>query len=212
MIYWRLTGDDRAASAASRIEFLAPHLHPDLTAAAEAVSAAMPMSGRSDFCCTAVTLWRRRSSGAWRRSLTAPSGFALISTTTSASARWGILPVLAALLARPSDLAETSSEFARCHTPGWTVHWNAGLAAYHRDDLHLYAPFAGGAVTRIYRGERLILEDLGLHIRDGDKAFAVRDYDSDRPLRVTGNGISTSISFGETQCLPACNGRVAAGR
>ena len=37
MIYWRLTGDDRAASAASRlIDFLGPHLHPDLTAAAEA--------------------------------------------------------------------------------------------------------------------------------------------------------------------------------
>ena len=83
--------------------------------------------------------------------------------------RWSILPVLAALLAGPPDLAETPSEFVRCYTPGWTVHKNAGLAAYHRDDLHLYAPFAGGAVARIYRGERLILEDLGLHIRDGDK-------------------------------------------
>jgi hypothetical protein len=81
------------------------------------------------------------------------------------------------------------------------VHKNAGLAAYHRDDLHLYAPFAGGAVARIYRGERLILEDLGLHIRDGDKTFAMRDYDSDRPLRVTGSGVSTSISFGEAQYL-----------
>jgi hypothetical protein len=91
--------------------------------------------------------------------------------------RWGILPVLAALLAGPPDLAETPSEFARCYTPRWTVHKNAGLAAYHRGDLHLYAPFAGGAVTRIYRGEGLILEDLGLHIRDGDKTFAVRDYD-----------------------------------
>ena len=95
--------------------------------------------------------------------------------------RWGLLPVLAALLAGPPDLAETPSEFARCYAPGWTVHKAAGLAAYHRDDLHLYAPFAGGAVARIYRGERLILEDLGLHIRDGDKTFAVRDYDSNRP-------------------------------
>jgi hypothetical protein len=202
MIYWRLTGDDRATSAASRLlEFLAPHLHPNLTAAAEA--------------------------GICRNAYVGQIGFLLLDSHSSARAtvarmstladsakrirpyldddlrlcRWGSLPVLAALLARPSDLAETSSEFARCHTPGWTVHWNAGLAAYHRDDLHLYAPFAGGAVTRIYRGERLILEDLGLHIRDGDKAFAVRDYDSDRPLRVTGNGISTSISFGETQYL-----------
>ena len=115
--------------------------------------------------------------------------------------RWGILPVLAALLAGPPDLAETPSEFARCYMPGWTVHKNAGLAAYHRDDLHLYAPFAGGAVARIYRGERLILEDLGLHIRDGDKTFAVRDYNSDRPLRMTGSGVSTSISFGEAQYL-----------
>jgi hypothetical protein len=29
----------------------------------------------------------------------------------------------------------------------------------------------------------------------------VRDYDSNRPLRVTGNGVSTSVSFGETQYL-----------
>jgi hypothetical protein len=56
-------------------------------------------------------------------------------------------------------------------------------------------------VTRIYRDERLILEDLGVRIRDGDKTFAVRDYDSNRPLRVTGNGVSTSISFGETHYL-----------
>jgi hypothetical protein len=56
-------------------------------------------------------------------------------------------------------------------------------------------------VTRIYRGERLILEDLGLHIRDGDKTFGARGYDSDRPLWVTGNAVSTSISFGETHYL-----------
>jgi hypothetical protein len=115
--------------------------------------------------------------------------------------RWGILPVLAALLAGSPDPAETPAEFARCYAPGWTVHKIAGLAAYHRDDLHVYAPFAGGGVTRIYRGERLILEDLGLHLRDGDKTFAGRDYDPGRPLWVMGNGVSTSISFGEAQYL-----------
>src|SRR6478672_13027067 len=128
----------------------------------------MLMSGRSDFCCSAVTLWRRRSSGAWRRSDSAKRIRPYLDDDLRLC-RWGILPVLAALLAGPPDLAETPSEFARCYMPGWTVHKNAGLAAYHRDDLHLYAPFAGGAVARIYRGERLILEDLGLHIRDGDK-------------------------------------------
>lgn|SRR6185437_11858827 len=160
----------------------------------------MLMSGRSDFCCSAVTLWRRRSSGAWRRSDSAKRIRPYLDDDLRLC-RWGILPVLAALLAGPPDLTESPTAFARCYTPGWTVHKTAGLAAYHRDDLHLYAPFAGGAVARIYRGERLILEDLGLHIRDGDKTFAVRDYNSDRPLRMTGSGVSTSISFGEAQYL-----------
>jgi hypothetical protein len=160
----------------------------------------MPMSGRSDFYCSTVTPWRRRSPRGWRRSPTAPRARPYLDDDLRLC-RWGSLPVLAALLAGPIDLAQTPTEFARCYAPGWTVHKIACLAAYHRDDLHVYAPFAGGAVTCIYRGERLILEDFGLHLRDGDKTFAVRDYDSNRPLWVTADGVSTSISFGEAQYL-----------
>jgi hypothetical protein len=130
MIYWRLTGDDRAAFAASRLlEFLAPHLHPDLTAAAEAGICRNAYVGQIGFLLLGSH----------------PSARAIVvrmSTLTDSAKR--ILPVLAALLAGPPDLAETPSAFARCYTPGWTVHKIAGLAAYHRDDLHVYAPFAGG--------------------------------------------------------------------
>jgi hypothetical protein len=202
MIYWRLTGDDRAASAAARLlDFLAPHLHPDLTAAAEAGICRNPYVGQIGF----LLLDSHPSARAIvARMFTLADSAKRIRPYLDDDlrlCRWGNLPVLAALLGRPPDLAQTPSEFAPCYAPGWTVHKNAGLAAYHCDDLHLYAPFAGGAVSRIYRGERLILEDLGLHIRDGDKTFAARDYDSHRPLLITGNGISTSISFGETQYL-----------
>jgi hypothetical protein len=202
MIYWRLTGNDRAASTASRlIEFLAPHLHPDLTAAAEAGICRNAYVGQIGFLLLGS---HPLAQAVVRRMATLADSAKRTRSYLDDDlrvCRWGILPVLAALLAGPSDLAETPAEFARCYTPGWAVHKIAGLAAYHRDDLHVYAPFAGGAVTRIYRGERLILGDLGLHIRDGDKIFAVRDYDSNRPLRVTGNGVSTSVSFGETQYL-----------
>ena len=202
MIYWRLTGDDRAASAASRlIEFLAPHLHPDLTAAAEAGICRNAYVGQIGFLLHGSHPLAQAVVGRMATLADSAKRIRPYLDDDLRLCRWGILPVLAALLAGPPDLAETPTAFARCYTPGWTVHKNAGLAAYHRDDLHLYAPFAGGAVARIYRGECLILEDLGLHIRDGDKTFAMRDYDSDRPLRVTGSGVSTSISFGEAQYL-----------
>lgn len=201
MIYWRLTADDRAAFAASRLlEFLAPHLHPDLTAAAEAGICRNSYFGQIGFLlldgnplAQAVVGRMATLADSVKRARYLDDDLRLC--------RWGILPVLAALLAGSPDPAEVPAEFVRCYAPGWTVHRNAGLAAYHRDDLHVYAPFAGGAVTRIYRGERLILEDLGLHLRDGDKTFAVRNYDPDRPLWLTGNGMSTAISFGEAQYL-----------
>jgi len=202
MIYWRLTGDDRAAFAASRLlEFLIPHLHPDLTAAAEAGICRNPYVGQIGFLLLDGHPLARAVVGRMATLANSARRKRPYLDDDLRLCRWGILPVLAALLAGSSGLGQTPAEFARCYRPGWTVHKNAGLAAYHRDDLHLYAPFAGGAVARIYRSERLILEDLGLHIRDGDKTFAVRNYDSDRSLRVTGSGISTSISFGETQYL-----------
>ena len=175
MIYWRLTGDDRAAFAASRLlEFLVPHLHPDLTAAAEAGICRNAYVGQIGFLLLdghplAQAVGGRMATLADSAKRTRP-----YLDDDLRLCRWGILPVLAALLASPPDPAETPAEFARCYAPGWTVHKIAGLAAYRRDDLHIYAPVAGGAVTRVYRGERLILEDLGLHLRDGDKIFAVR--------------------------------------
>ncbi|MGE5778342.1 MAG: hypothetical protein ACM30D_03435, partial [Hyphomicrobiales bacterium] len=105
MICRRLTGDDRATSAASRLlEFLALHLHPDLTAAAEAGICRNPYVGQIGFLLLDSH----------------PSARAIIArmSTLADSAkrirpyldddlrlcRWGILPVLAALLAGPPDL------------------------------------------------------------------------------------------------------------
>jgi hypothetical protein len=191
-----LTGDDRAALAASRLlEFLVPHLHPDLTAAAEAGICRNTYVGQIGFLLLAGHPLAQAVVGRMATLADSAKRTRPYLDDDLRLCRWGILPVLAALLAGPSDPTETPADFARSYAPGWTVHRNAGLAAYHRDDLHIYAPFAGGAVSRVYRGERLILEDLGLHIHDGDKTFAVRGYDAGRPLWLTGNGVSTSISL-----------------
>ena len=172
MIYWRLAGDDRAALAASRLlEFLAPHLHPDLTAAAEAGICRNAYVGQIGFLLLAGHPLAQAVVGRMATLADSAKRTRPYLDDDLRLCRWGILPVLAALLAGPPDPAETPAEFARSYAPGWTVHKIAGLAAYHRDDLHIYAPFAGGAVTRVYRGERLILEDLGLHLRDGDKTI-----------------------------------------
>jgi hypothetical protein len=113
--------------------------------------------------------------------------------------RWALYPVLAAyfVLAADASLSNDVLDYPQ----GWTVHPTAGLAAYHRGDLHVYVPAAGGAVTRIYRGDRLILEDLGADIREGDVAFTARTYQSGRPIAAIENGISLSVAFGRARYL-----------
>jgi hypothetical protein len=108
MICRRLTGDDRATSAASRLlEFLAPHLHPDLTAAAEAGICRNPYVGQIGF----LLLNSHPSARAIvaRMSTLADSAKRIRPYLDDdlRLCRWGILPVLAALLAGPPDLAET---------------------------------------------------------------------------------------------------------
>ena len=158
------------------------------------------MSGRSASCCCARIAQRGlplRLCHPWRDS--AGRIYCYLGDDLRLS-RWALYPVLAAhfvLAARDSP----SNDVFDCYPQGWTVHPAAGLAAYHRGDLHVYFPAAGGAITRIYQGDRLILEDLGVDIREGDVAFTARTYESGRPIAPIENGVSLSVSFGRTQYL-----------
>jgi hypothetical protein len=201
MIYGWLTHDSRAAPAAARLlELLAPHLHPDLTAAAEAGICRNPYVGQLGF----LLLQGH------------PLAKAIVAKLSSLSdsskrvrpyleddvrlARGAILPIVAALLANRLD-SPAFVEGDTCYRPGWTIHKSACLASYHENDLHVYAPIAGGAVTRVYRGDCLILEDLGMYVREGGRVFAARSYDAGRPLSNTDDGISASLGLGKMRYL-----------
>jgi hypothetical protein len=202
MIYSRLMADDRAAPAAAKLlKFLAPHLHPDLTVVGEAGICRNPYVGQIGFLLLRDEPLAQSIVGRLSSLRNSAKRMRPYLDDDLRLCRWAILPVLAALFAGAAEPGQAPSEIRGGYPPGWTIHRAAGLAAYHSHDLHVYAPIAGGAVTRIYRGERLILEDLGLHLRVRDKCFAVRSYDAGRPLSLAGNGIATSVAFGEARYL-----------
>jgi hypothetical protein len=115
-------------------------------------------------------------------------------------ARLAILPILAAhlVLTRRPFAPAKAFEF---YPQGWTIHKAAAIAAYHRGDLHVYVPAGGGAVTRIYSGNRLIVEDLGVDIEENDATFTARTYGENRSISPAGNGLSFSVAFGELRYL-----------
>ena len=201
MLYEWMIEDGEARRAASRLlEFLVPHLHPDMTVSAEGGTCRNQYVGQIGF----LLLRENRSARA--------AVAALSSIEKSAGriycylgddlrlSRWALYPVLAAHFVLAAQDSPSNDVFD-CYPQGWTVHPAAGLAAYHRGDLHVYFPAAGGAITRIYQGDRLILEDLGVDIREGDMAFTARTYESGRPIAPIENGVSLSVSFGRTQYL-----------
>jgi hypothetical protein len=201
MLYERMMKDGKAERAASRLlEFLIPHLHPDVTISPDGSTCRNQYVGQVGFL-----LLREDSS--------ARAVVAKLSSMKDSSkrihcylgddlrlARWALYPVLAAHFVLASHVSPLGDALD-CYPQGWTIHPAAGLAAYHRGDLHVYVPAAGGAVTRIYRGDRLIIEDLGLDIREGDVAFTARTYESGRPIAELESGISLSVSFGQAHYL-----------
>jgi hypothetical protein len=201
MLYEWIIEDGEARRAASRLlEFLVPHLHPDITTSADGGTCRNQYVGQIGF----LLLREDRSARAAVAALSSMQDstrriYCYLGDDLRLS-RWALYPVLAAYFALAPD-ASASSDAFDCYPQGWTVHPAAGLAAYHRADLHVYVPAAGGAVTRIYRGDRLILEDLGVDIREGDVAFTARTYKSGRPIAAIENGISLSVAFGQAQYL-----------
>jgi hypothetical protein len=199
MLYEWMIEDGEARRAASRLlEFLVPHLHPDITTSADGGTCRNQFVGQIGF----LMLREDRSAG---------SVVAALSSMRDSTrrihcylgddlrlSRGALYPVLAAHFVLAGDAAP-ASDALDCYPQGWSVHRAAGLAAYHRGDLHVYVPAAGGAVTRIYQGDRLILEDLGVDIGERDVVFTARTYDSSRPIAAIDNGISLSVAFGRAQ-------------
>lgn len=201
MLYEWIIEDGEARQAASRLlAFLLPHLHPDMTTSAEGGTCRNPYVGQIGFLLL-------------RGDHTAEGAVALLSAMHDSAtriycylgddlrlARWSFYPVLAGYfsLCATSPPACGAFEF---YPRGWTVHPRSGLAAYHCGELHVYVPAAGGAVTRVFRADRLILEDLGIDIREADLAFSARSHRSGRTIVRIDKGVSVSVTFGRTRYI-----------
>ena len=200
MQYQKMTGEGRAIGAASRlVQFLLPHLHPDLSLSAEGGTCRNGYGGQSGYL-----LLARHDSTA--HAITAR----LLALSDSRPrildcladdlrlARWSVLPIIAALdlLNEGADIAPVA---ALPYPQGWTVHASAAVAAYHRDECHVYFPFAGGPVTRIYSGDEIRLTDLGVDALNDGVAFTALSYSADRVAERSGNSVSVAFDAGRAK-------------
>ena len=200
MQYQRMTGDERVNAAASQLfDFLLPHLHPDFSLSAEGGTCRNPYGGQSGYVLLAAhhSGARAVTAGLLALANSQPRILAYLADDLRLT-RWSILPVIGAL-----NLLEEGSDIAPADTPpyprGWTVHSSAAVAAYHHDDCHIYVPFAGGSVTRVYLGVAAKMADLGLDVLKDGNALTSLSYSSDRVAEFSGNTVSIAFDGGRTK-------------
>jgi hypothetical protein len=78
---------------------------------------------------------------------------------------------------------------------GWTVHAAAGVGAFHAEGLHVYVPYAGGAVTRVFNRDALLLVDRGVDGRTADGDLTATTYDAERRATLGDAGLSASFEL-----------------
>jgi hypothetical protein len=184
--YGRRMGMETVADAAGRVvRFLLPHFHPDLTLAAEAGTCRNPYAGQAGYVLLAPHVEEAAALTHRLASLPASASRARIAAYLVDDlrlARWSILPVLGALVA--ADNPDLGRSLGLAPAQGWTVHPEAGVAAYHDAQLHVHFPFSGGAVTRVYAGDRLLLADLGIEAERDEARFTSLHHSGDRSAQL----------------------------
>ncbi len=187
MIYSEVTGDHDAVPAMGRLyRFLLPHIQPDLTVHGRAGLCLNPYLGRlgvgllsphdADAAAVAATFAARNSGVAGLRA-TLGDDLRL--------ARWSAVPVVTAML-RDRFEAGGGARLEDVQPAGWTLHAEAGAAAYHGGGWHLFATSAGGGAVRIFQGQTLILDDAGYVLRHNGRDWSCQGYDPGRGLEMAG--------------------------
>lgn len=187
MIYSEVTGDRDAVPAMRRLyRFLLPHIQPDLAVHGRAGLCLNSYLGRlgsgllsphdADAAALAAS-FAARSSGVAGLRPTLGDDLRL--------ARWSALPVATALL-RDRFEAAGGALLEDVQPAGWTLHGEAGAAAYHGQGWHLFATSAGGAAVRIFHGRTLVLDDAGYVLRHGGRDWSCQGYDPGRRLEMAG--------------------------
>ena len=195
--YGRLAGMAPLVAPVTRLfGFLLPHVHPDVTLSAEGGTCRNAYGGQAGFVLFAPYIPAAAAVARRLAALPVPASrrraMAYLADDLRL-ARWSILPLLGALafLDRPGLGTAESIPYPE----GWTLHPGAGVAAFHAGNVHVYAPYAGGAVTRVYVGDELLLADLGI---DGDLAgvpLTSLTYSSDRTAATDASTLATRFEL-----------------
>jgi hypothetical protein len=200
MQYRRMSGDGRAQAAASRLlHFLLPHLHPDISFSSEGGSCRNAYGGQSGYVLLAADDSAARAVTCGLLALEDSRTRILAYLADDLRlARWSILPLIGAL-----DLLEQAADVTPAaelpYPQGWTVHPSAAVAAHHRGDCHVYVPFAGGAVTRVYQGADIKLDDLGLDALKDGTAFTSLSYSGSRTAEFSDSTVSVVFDVGRAK-------------
>ena len=202
MIYHKLTGDDCAEEAAIRLlMFLAPHLGQDMTVSAEAGTCRNSYVGQIGFLLLATRSETARSvCAALARMSESTARIGAYLSDDLRLVRWAVLPILAAMMAEGEGGPGTSDVPVADWSPqGWTIHAHAGLAAFHREGVHLHASVAGGGALRIFHDGRPAIEHLPPEVRVGNVLSTAAIYDNRRTIDQTDTGIAFTLDLREAR-------------
>jgi hypothetical protein len=189
--------EPRAAAAAGRLlDFLMPHLHPDLSLSAEGGTCRNAYAGQPGYALLAAQHAGAQAVTARLLGL-ADSRRRILAYLADdlRLARWSILPIIGAL-ASIEECREIAPAASLPYPEGWTLHRQAAVAAFHRADCHVYVPFAGGAVTRVYAGGALAMEDLGVDIATPEGASTSLTYSAARTAELAGTSLTVGFRLG----------------
>lgn len=197
MLYVHFSGDTKPVPAMRKLmEFMAPHIHPDGTVAAEGGSCRNGYVGRigtgllsahDDRAGALVSILMRQSPG--------KAGLLPTLADDLRFARWSHLPLLTDRL-RSHFCGSDTSLFPE----GWTIHPGCALAAFHRPGLDVYFTVAGGGSIRVFADGEKVIEDLGLCARRGNERL-VSGYDRTRAILHDDQGIAMVAAMGEASFL-----------
>lgn len=195
--YGQFVGMDEVTGPSGRLmQFLLPHFHADMTLSAEGGTCRNPYAGQAGYVLLAPHV-EAAASVAARLAELGPDASRKRAMAYLADdlrlARWSILPLLAALARLRAAGPEASGQLAV--TQGWTLNETAGVAAFHAGELHVHVPYAGGAMTRIFHGDRLLLVDGGIDAELDGSCLTAMVYDAARKATVTPSGMAASFDL-----------------
>lgn len=196
MLYATVAEDESVIPSMQRLlSFMVPHIHPDLTISAEAGLCLNPfvsrlgmglLSPHDETAAAFVSAAQSRSPE--------EQGLQPYLADDLRLVRWSYLPLVTDILRhrfRSDDLLED-------HFPGgWTIHPEAGLAAYHDGHRHLYLCGAGGGAVFLYRDTEPVFQDRGVSITDGERTLVCQGHDPSRHLTELPEGLRIDATLSE---------------